>query len=170
MNQGEKKINVKEGGTMTSIILLIKGTIGVPFVKAFHDWDWAELQLVKINETVIKSNPNNFAKLIEVPYEGEIDNKYPADIEITHVGSELLLMYLGEEVLGEVTLETDVEEELFHQECPPNTKPTYNISKITICGVPLDDMKLTKELKAEITSEAEAYRDEMIEQIGEPED
>jgi len=147
---------------MKSIILLTRG--GSP-IKTFTDWDWAELQLVKTNESVVKDNPNNLAKLTELPFEGEVDESYPADIEITHVGSELLLMYLGEEVLGEIILEKDVDEELFHEECPPHITPTFNLSRVLISGVDLDKMKITKELKEFITSEAEAYRDEMIENL-----
>lgn len=152
---------------MKSIIVLIKGINGTPYMKAFHDWDWAELQLVKTNEKVLKNNPNNLAKLIEIPYEGEVDEVYPADIEITHAGSELLLMYLGEEVIGHIQLETSRDEELYHESQPPKYILTYNIKTVSICGVELSKMKITEELRTAIQSEAEAYCEEMIETIGE---
>lgn len=156
---------------MKSLILLIRGSV---VIKAFTDWDWAELQLIRINEHVVKSNSNNFqssinfiGKLVEVPFEGsaEVISEF---VEVARNGEELIfLCYNSEdEVFGKIELAPYLEEQLIHESIPPEEIPTYQISKITVCGVELNKLKITRELKNVIEHEAEAYRDEMIANIG----
>lgn len=142
---------------MNHVILLIKeGEI----LKSFCDWDWATLQLLKINHNV---NESSKAKLVSVPFEGEVENTYPADIEITHVGNEILFMYLGEVVTGEITLEKATHEERFHESCPPDEIVSVRVSEVHIHNENIDKISISKELKREIEAVAECYSEEVNE-------
>jgi hypothetical protein len=132
--------------------------------RVFADWDLATLYCAKSN---FESTDKSYFYLTEVPFEGEIS---AGDCEISHCGEEITICWGEDEIIAEVKLEQDVDEELFHQECPPNTKPTYNVESITICGTALDNLRISDELKRAIEHEADNYRDEMIERIGEPDD
>lgn len=146
---------------MKSLILLGRGST---IVKSLTDWDWAELQLIKLNEGLVASEKYS---LFAIPFEGDAEAS-PQDIIITRSGAELSLSCYDEDgILGEIELEQDWEEELFHQHRQPRLTPTYKISRVHICDVNLDNLSITDELKRAILSEAEAYRDEMIEQLKE---
>jgi len=144
---------------MRSLILLIRG---LAVRTSFNDWDWATLQLIQINKT---SEPFNKWVLMEITFEGEINKGIPADIEVTHEGEELILTCYEKEVFGEIKLKATYDEEMFHEAHSPKYIPTYEILEITICGENVKKLNLSKELKTNIQSVAESYRDKMIEEL-----
>lgn len=165
--EGVKALLFKLEIMNTAIVLMqndTNGSLAITQPKhVYSDWDWATLMCAAYND---KSTDSVYYYLLEVPFDKETE---APDFNISHSGSELKITDWDElEVYGEIKLVPDVYEELYHQECPPRTKPTYRIESVILCGTDVDKLKISEELKRQIQNEAEAYRDEMIDEIGEP--
>jgi hypothetical protein len=155
---------------MSTVIVLMEKdhTFKVPFAKAikvFSDWDMASLICADKN---FESTDKTYYYLQEVPFDQDLEC---VDVDISHSGPEIKISF-GEdnEVYAEVELEPDTYEDYFNENCPPNILPTYNVKSVTLCGTEVDNLKISDDLKRKIQHEAENYRDEMIEEIGEPQD
>lgn len=127
-------------------------------VKIFADIEHATLACAQKNFSV-KESENQYYFLQEVPFEGEFKGLV---FDVTRTGSEICISWGEDEVFAYIEVESDLEEELYHESCPPDYVPIYRIKSIDICGTDIDDLNIGENLKHELYRHAENYKEEMF--------
>lgn len=143
----------------TAIVLMETGKATLPKA-VYTDWDWATLICAKHNQG--KAIGQGFY-LVEVPFDV---TSHPVSFEVIRHGSEIIIRdWEDTEVFGEIKLKQDVYEERFHEEGPVITKRIWKLDSVCICNTPIDELKLSDELKRLINNEAEEYLQFMNEML-----